>query len=400
MEHLNDAHSDTRTSAAREPRVLIISQREVKRLLGYGPFYEFEEAIESLSDADRIDLRTLGDETLWIRTSQRANSLAALISGGRSGNFGPLPRAEQAALDRDYDVTILVCVNIFDIRLLNLVRGLRERSRKVVVFVPEQWPIDFDHYRVKSLPYRVIDHIFVGFDDVVSPISEVSNRPTSALPIGINTTRFRPVRTWADRMYDICWTGRRIMPMHETLLRMASERGWRYYFDTFSVGAFENAFEHRDWLARLLSDSRFAISHYARITQPEMTKGQRQLGGRFLESAAAGNVLVGAPPNTPQFHSVMSWPDAVIPISESETRIDLVLEELGSDPKRMEAISRRNVAGATRSNDWAHRWATVLDTVGLPRGKRLIRRLAELEAEAKLWEQPSPGSVPLTRARS
>jgi len=369
-----------------KPRVLIISQRKLKRFPGYGPFYEFEESVEDLADADRVDLSTSGIESIWIRTSQRVNSALRLATGGRIGNGGPLPGAADAILRKDYDLALFVCVDFSDIRLLNLVRGLRERSQRVAVFVPEHWSTDYNHYRTRLLPYRIVDHIFVGFDDLVGPISQASGCPTTALPIAVNATRFRPTRSWNERIYDVCWTGRRMKPMHEDLMRLVTAHGWRYYFDTLSNGQFDDLQEQRTWLAALLGDSRFAIAHYSRVTQPEITKGQRQLGGRFMESAAAGNVLVGAAPTTPQFHSCMPWQDAVIPVAEDESRVDRILLQLASDPERMNAISRRNVAGTLRHNDWAHRWATVLEAMRMPATPGLNARLSELEAEASAWD--------------
>jgi len=373
------------------PRVLVISQRQVKRLLGYGPYYEFEDVIDSVEAAERVEIGTLGHESLWIRTSQRVNSALRLATGGRSRIGGPLPGAEAAVLRRDYDLTFMVGVDIHDIRLLNLVRALRDRSRRVAVFVPEQWPIDFGHHRVRALPYHLIDHIFVGFDDMIEPIATVSGCPTSALPIAIDALRFKPTRRWADRAFDLCWIGRRIEPMHRDLMRLVDENAWRYYFDTFREASFDSLREHRGWLARLLGDCRFAITHFSRVDQPELTQGQRQLAGRHMESAAAGNVLVGAPPNTPQFEAVMPWPDAVIPIGPDEQRVDRILLDLASEPRRMNDISRRNMAGTLRLNDWAYRWASVLETMGMARPPLLIARLARLAAEASALGDGSEG---------
>lgn len=384
-------HGEPRHANSGGARVLVISQRQVKRLLGYGPFYEFEDVIESVESMDRVEIDTRGHESLWIRTSQRVNSALRLTTGGRAGIGGPLPGAEAAVLRRDYDLTFMVCVDIHDIRLLNLVRGLRDRSRRVAVFVPEQWPVDFGHYRLRALPYHLLDHIFVGFDDLVEPVGAVSGCPTSALPIAIDALRFKPTRNWLDRAFDLCWIGRRIESMHRDLVRLVDENGWRYYFDTFREASFDNLPEHRDWLARLLGDCRFAISHFSRVNQPVLTQGQRQVAGRHMESAAAGNVLVGAPPNTPQFKAVMPWPDAVIPIEPDEQRVDRMLLELASDPRRMNEISRRNVAGTLRFNDWAYRWASVLETMGMARQPSLDARLARLTAEASAFGDGSGG---------
>jgi hypothetical protein len=369
-------------------RVLIVSQRRVQRLFGYSINYELEDVIQGVESADRLDIQSTGRDTAWVRLSQRFNGVLRQYTGGRFRVGGPLPGAAAGIVRQDYDLAIVVGNNVFDARLLTLLRGLRERVERVVYYVSEIWPLDVGSRAFRQMPFQLIDHIFVVSGAMVAPIAQASGVPTTELALAVDTLRFRPTRTWEERQYDVCWFGRRMQQNHEDIQRLVRESGWRYYYDpdTVTTTLFDDYLEHRKRFAALIGDSRFTLCHYARANQPEINQGLRVIGARSFEGAAAGCVLLGAPPTVRQFDELFDWEDALIPIGLDEPRVDRILAELAVDSERMKAISRRNVAGMMRGNDWAHRWASMLDVLKQPRGEGLQRRLALLEREAAAFD--------------
>jgi len=372
-----------------EPKVLVISARRTSRLLGSGAIYEFEDAIARFQSADFAEILTTETSTRLVFT-QRINTAIRMASKGRFGNSGPMPWPADATVDRDYDLCVLCCDSIFNIRLINLIRHARKRSKKVVVYVPEVWPGVFEDRRIRTQAYALVDHFFIGSESSVDRLAEASRRPVTPLPPAVDTKRFEPVLPWAERPIHVAWTGRRLPPMHTDLRRLVDEHRWFYYYDGFTSGSTDDPAAQREWLAYLMGRTRFSISHYARVDQPEIHRGNRVVTSRFFESAAAGAVQVGAAPDTPWYHARGEWPGSMIDIGVEEPRLDLILLDLARDEARMDAISRRNVAFSLRRNDWGHRWADIVDAIGFPRSPKLREHLADLESRARSWDDVSP----------
>ena len=380
------------------PRVLIVSTRRVSNLLGSGPIYEFEHAIAGLEGADVIEIDD-HDGSWYMKLAQRVNTAVRLATRGRIGHRGPIPWPADGRVERDYELTLLMTDTVFNMRYLNLVRHARERSRRVLMYVPEVWPEVFESARLGRQNFSLVDHFFIGTVSSVERLANVSGRGVTALPASVSTLRFLPTLRWRERPVDLAWPGRRLEPMHTDLMRLTGKPGWLYYYDGFSGAWAEDPIVQRDWLAGLMMRTRFAIGHHARAGQPELHRGNLQVPGRFFEGAAAGAVLVGSPPDSTDWQSCGAWPDAIIPMALEHPGADRLLLDLAADIPRMEAASRRNVIESLRRNDCAHRWAKMLDTVGAERGHALERHLALLEERAQALErfdlEPSGSTQPL-----
>ena len=131
----------------------------------------------------------------------------------------------------------------------------------------------------------------------------------------------------------------------------------------------------------LLKRSKYFLANRPKFDQPELTKTESEVSARFFEGAAAGCVMIGAPPINEEFGEMFDWPNAVIPNPMDGSFIDL-LEELEGDVARLERIRTDGVAGCLRKHDWAHRWKAILDHTGLRPSEALETRLSLLEQRA------------------
>ena len=87
-----------------------------------------------------------------------------------------------------------------------------------------------------------------------------------------------------------------------------------------------------------------------------------------------------------EFDKLFDWSDAIIDVPFGSDTIGMTIDELESQPARVEQIRRRNVCQALNRHDWAYRWETVLARVGLEpmpqllERKERLRRIASTEA--------------------
>jgi len=174
-------------------------------------------------------------------------------------------------------------------------------------------------------------------------------------------------------------------------MRLAREGRIFYYYDTVAASGagrkertfrVDDAAEHRLLLASLLRRSRYFIANRGRINEPEYTRGNDEISGRFYEGAAAGTVMLGEPPRTAEFERQFDWPDAVIPLPFDSPDVGRRLAELDQDPARLARIRRDNVANAALRHDWVHRIRTVFETLGLRPTEAMLARESQLRALA------------------
>lgn len=99
------------------------------------------------------------------------------------------------------------------------------------------------------------------------------------------------------------------------------------------------------------------------------------LSTRYFEGAAGGAVILGSRPVCPEFDAAFDWPDAVIPLTDDPRS---VLAALDRDPLRVFRARHANVTQSLRRHDWAHRWASILATLGLPKTRAHSDRLTAL----------------------
>jgi Glycosyl transferases group 1 len=365
-------------------KLLMMSMRRIHDLVGSCALYEFEDLVADLLGAD-LSIVTHTDGLHVGRNIYRA---VRYLTGSANIAETVRPGLGAVSLAQSYDVFLPFFNHPHELYALNAIRGWRERTRFAACYLCEAWDADLPRYLVELL--HDFDHIFVGVRGSVETIARITERPVTYLPMGIDTDRFCP-RPGQEppRFIDVCSVGRRSELTHQALLELAERNNLFYHHDTFTMGGrtpisfrVANHREHRGLLANVLKRSRYFIANRAWADRPYLTGGKDEVPARFYEGAAAGAVMIGAPPRAEEFDEQFGWPDSVVPIEFNSPHIGEVIAELDADPARVERARRNNVTNALLKHDWVYRLRTVLDVVKLPVNERIAAREARLRERA------------------
>jgi hypothetical protein len=360
-------------------RILLASQRAnvdgIGGLPAFGAWYEAEDVLRSVAETDLLLLERGADRGPIRLRRIAGRGLRRSVGPGRSiPTTGPYkPPADH------YDLAVFIPFTAWELPLLEDIRRLREVADRVVVYLPEVWPLVAGDPRLRFEPWHLVDDIFMGIHPSVAVMADNIDREVHHLPMAADVHTFRP-RTLDDpRPIDVLNIGRRLADLHEELLKWAYRDHRFYRYDTFRAATVDDPIQHRRDLGQRYQRASVALCSYPKHDMPEETRGQRIIPQRLWEGLAGGTVMIGMPPE------------------EELQRIavgEVVVEQLPADPKEGVAaieelvdgdtrwIRRRNLDLALRQHDWVHRWITVFETLGLDVPPDATQRVKELDAIA------------------
>jgi hypothetical protein len=362
-------------------KVLLLSQRRISDLVAFCLAYEFEDTLQAVTGAERIDATDFAS----LEFSRRAYKLTRLLSGSPrlAAQLAPTPRGA-ATLSGDYELFFPIFSNAFELYSLATVPDWRRRCRKAVCFITEVWTDQLPQYLLELLSQ--FDHIFTGLQHCVEDVARITGRPCSYLPLATDVLRFAPL-PGQKRPIEVCNIGRRSQITHHALLADAAQRQSFYYYDTVASSGtdmkqrtfrVDNAQEHRLMLATILKHSQFFIANRSHVNNPEFTAGRDEISARFYEGMAAGTVMIGEAPRIAEFERQFDWPDAVIHLPFDSPDVNSILKDLNSDQQRLATVRARNVREAALRHDWLYRIRTVFDLMDLAPTEKMQRRAEEL----------------------
>lgn len=351
-----------------KPRILLLSQRGLRDQVANACLYDFENTICEIDDVDLVAPATSHD------LSNKIYRLAKYVSTSNRVADLITPYRNQFSLDREYDLLFAVLDNAWQMILVNSIKNWRKKCKIAVCFIAEIWEKNLQNWRLLQEPFQNFDHIFLSVSHCTKELADISERPCSYLPTAVNTVTFCPQPFAPRRAIDVCYIGRRSATTHQALLDTAAKRNLFYYYDTGKDLRIDNAKEHRSLLANIVKRSRYFIVNYAKANTPQDTWGHQEIGYRFFEGAAAGTVMIGAPPANSAFSTYFDWPDAVIRAPFDAPHIGEMIVDLDAQPERLGRIRRDNVVNSLLRHDWLHRWYTILTTVGLEPTYEMLAR--------------------------
>jgi len=351
-------------------QVLQLSMRRVHDLVAFCAPYEFEDVVAEVTGADRIEI----DDYPSLERARRVYKGARLTLGFRTLARALTPRLRGPRLTRDYDVFFPVFNHPFELFALAAIPEWRARCRHAACFVMEIWIQELPEYLIELL--ADFDHIFVSARHAVQDVSRIVGRPCTYLPLGADVFRFSPHPHPAARSIDVCNIGRRSPVTHAALLALARERRLFYFYDT------------------------------VRSSGPGGKQVTFQVGNpaehRIFLGVAAGTVLLGEPPRSPEFERLFDWPDSVVRLPFDSPDVGDILTALDREPERMERIRRSNAREAAVRHDWVYRLETVFSALGMPSTEQMRARRNQLARLAQEYDrgeparagQTAPASVP------
>jgi Glycosyl transferases group 1 len=368
-------------------KTLLISTFNCDRRASQGVCYEFLNVISQIEDAAIVApvsarglsaLRSGLSATLRMGRESIRGGARQIAAAQRGVLFRP------TALDEDYDVTFFMCQFPRDLPNVELVTDWRRRSRLAVAFILESWTSTIDEFSAEISILDKFDHVFVLNAAAIPHLRRHTRTPVSFLPTAADCLSDLTDGEQPERVIDVLSIGRRVQAAHQRLVETVRERGWFYLFDVWSN------LKSADWAAvRAANAGMIRRSRYfvvwdvsQSIKKGEFAMVDRALSTRYFEGAAGGAILLGSRTASAEFEACFDWPDAVVDVAPDGSDLDARLDELEADPERRAAISRDNMLNCLRRHDWAHRWSTVIEALGLAVTPAHTARFARLERRA------------------
>jgi hypothetical protein len=369
-------------------RVLLVTLRRLNTHAAWCSNFAFEDVIRSVDDVDMLELEPAPHFHL------REHVARSIAWRSRYRIFQGLnPGVKPVRLNRNYDVVVFVCVNVWDLLYLNAVADWQARCKVKLCFMAEIYSGQAAelHHLLRRL--EDFDQIFQCFASSVGAIAKIVNRPCHHLPHAVDVLRFTPYPKPRARVIDVFSIGRRSEPVHQALRRLAATRDFFYLYDTLPAPFVRpsNPVEHREMLASAARVSHFFVTYPAKFGDGE-PHGQSEVGGRYFEGAAAGAILLGQAPRVLAFNRDFPWPDAVVELKADGSDVADVLVDLSRRPDELARLGARNALAALRWYDWAYRWRSILGTAGLAPRPALNERVRALEALVTRTERMSLGA--------
>jgi hypothetical protein len=339
-----------------KPRILIFSQRNHRSIMPFRcPHFEFEDVISEIDSvellAPRIDLSNLRNTA----ARQIAYHTPLVLN----------PGMEKISLNDTYDLLFVICGGPTDLIRVAALGNWRTKCDRAVCLIDELWVTEIAGQRNFLRMLDKFDLVMLYYSQTVEPLNKKIGPKCAFLPPGVDAIRFCPYPTVPQRSIDVYSIGRRSETTHRALLKMAEDKEMFYLHDSIAANQVLDAKEHRILFANIAKRSRYFIVNPGCIDRPEIRGNQMEIGNRYFEGAASGTMMLGERPNDAVFKKLFDWPDALIYLPYDCADVVDVMGAIEADPERQDRIRRRNVKEALMRHDWAYRWETILQAVGL-----------------------------------
>jgi hypothetical protein len=366
---------DSEQGQSDQSRILLFSNKNLyDHLVWRCPFREFERILE---DIDAVDVLA-PKPGKWYPQGRRVAM--------KLGEYAPVPinpGVPETRIDREYDLFITVPERVSELLHMKSLKGLRDKCKKTVCWLPEFYFKDIPVYKSCVEVLKQFDYVifmFVASD----PFLPFIKGHSQYLPAGIDCLNFCPYPNPPARVIDVLSIGRRAPATHKALMRMAREDNKFYVYDTINALKAHDLDEHRLMMANMAKRSRYFIVSPGKFDKPEETGGTSEFGYRYFEAGAAGTIMIGMRPyNNKEFDKIFTWPDAVLEVPFTSDEIVSVIREFDKEPERQAKARQTNITQCLLNHDWLYRWEAVLDMVGmqpLPKLQNRKRVLKELAA--------------------
>ncbi|ARV62541.1 hypothetical protein BZZ01_31420 [Nostocales cyanobacterium HT-58-2] len=366
-----------------QPRVLMVSMRNLKLHVSRSAPYEFEDVI---CGCDTVDLISPNfNDHLFKITNKIANQAAKII---KNGEFIKSLINYHCEVNKEYDVFFFFCQSIQDILVLNSIKGWRDKCRYAICWLDELWAKDIDSWKVQLRLLKNFDHIFMNFTSSVHQVADIVQCPCYSIAYGVNTINFCPHPRDLYRCIDILSVGRRSVVTHQALLKHTEQENFFYIYDTIKDLYMLDYRYHRSLYTNFVKRSRYMIVNKAKFDLSGQSNSQEEVGPRFFEGAAGGTIMLGVSPKCEAFNDNFDWSDAVIDIPFDCPDISNMISDLDAQPERLAKIRQDNIINSLLRHDWVYRWEKILATVGLDITPQMLERKAYLRKLTEMVNVP------------
>jgi hypothetical protein len=333
----------------RDERVLIPTNRHWYKIVSAGTILDFEDAMRGVANTELLELPPLGRRARFRALASGQRIRPATVPGG------------------PYDLCLFILFQPHEIRALANVAGLRQHCRKVAVYIFDAWVGATDVFRRYRKLWRLCDRIFVSFPRAAEAYARYVDCPIEYLPQAADPARFHPFRE--DRPLHLLSVGRRLEEIHRRLMEISSRHDLWYHFSESRAPAAIDLGDSQFLLGRLCQSARIQICWPVDLTDAEHPRAGfsvedgSPVTARWFEAAAAGSVVLGARPRSPEFAELFPFPDFVREI-DSHSPAELERDVLDALENQRDSNQRRALADHVRRvHTWQARCERILDAM-------------------------------------
>jgi len=220
-----------------------------------------------------------------------------------------------------------------------------------------------------SFHYRSIHkltHLFVPFRKSVNCFNELYDIPVSCIPLAtdvIGKGGYDP-----NKIIDVNGYGRQPIELSQLLSERFNQRYSNRVFHHTNCATptkINDFYAHRRLFWHLLRKSKIALVFDVLSTPENRIFPFSVIPQRLYESAAAGCVIAGTRPTSPDMNELFNWPDAFIDLPDDVSGMFDSIEYILQD-RDIETIGRRNYVECLARHDWRHRLIDIANILDLP----------------------------------
>jgi Glycosyl transferases group 1 len=370
-----------------QSRVLIASHYNATRFVYDTSCYEM---VAGFADCDVVDVlapstpRSSGQ----IRVDTVKRRLKSLTG------LGTCYRIEPVEVKQDYELFVYIGTGLPDLVDIARIRHWRRRAKRAVCVILKAYGGELKQFEDNLAILNLFDIVYSGTWTSLAFFQSIVRPPVRYLAYGIPALEMMPASTDRERTIDVYAMGRRLPALHDQLLREMRSGSINYVFDSFdsSVPFIKDFAGHCSSKAQCLKQTKFFPNFGIRSFQSrelELAGADDSITYRCYEGAAAGTVMFGSAPTSPDYALMFDWEDAIIPAPASGCDYLDFLHGLVAQTDRMNAIRRRNVSNALLKHDLAYRFEAILKDLGMAAHEKLEERKQALLGAADRIGRPT-----------
>ena len=224
------------------------------------------------------------------------------------------------------------------------------------------------------------DHIFCTTEEGAETVRKKFGVSSSILRQGFDCLSWASVNT--ARCIDIIGFGRQPQSYHHEFQRAFHNRHSQLIYLHSPIGATTGpaVWTERPMLLKLLQRSKISLAFHLLVeAQDNRPRAATFVTTRWLESLAAGCVVVGKKPIGQMAVEMFCWPDSSIDLPDNPLDAVEMIKDLLSDTDFLGRMRAQNVSQMCERHDWRYRIRDIYEHFGMQLPSLLKTELLELQ---------------------
>jgi hypothetical protein len=280
----------------------------------------------------------------------------------------------------DGDTLLIIARNSVGLDVINRIKGVRSRFNKIYAWVADSY--FRDGFGRAATNY---DLIAVTDESDAEWLQERTGTRTITIRQGIDTLAIAPT-TPHVRSIDLIGFGRLPVAYHDAFQQRFHDPSSPYLYLHSPLGTLTGpaVLRERGMLLKTLQRTRFSLAFHM-FCNPEMNRPKSMMvTSRWLESLAAGCIVVGKRPTSIMADEMLFWPESTIELPDDAAEAVTALESLFKiDESQFAELRATNIRHMMQRHDIRHRISDLLSAFGIALPAALAEELLSLQSRLR-----------------